>query len=89
MKSLKIFNSDNAAKLAKENESLKLKLSDLSVKCSKLERNEVDLERLLNEQSGLMKALNVRKNFYFFIANCVVQSIAFIYNELAESLKLQ
>lgn len=45
----------------KENEQLKSQIYELSSKCKKLTADGCDLERLLNEQSSIIKALNVRK----------------------------
>jgi hypothetical protein len=51
--------------LLKDNECMKKAVAEWTEKCVKLERDGQDLERIVNEQSALMKALNVRKTFYF------------------------
>lgn len=52
--------------LEKENECLKKSLEEMSLKCHKMEQAEEDSERLINEQTKLMKALNVRNRANIF-----------------------
>lgn len=59
-------------------------VAELTTKCRKLESGEKDLERLLNEQSGLMKALNVRKLICFFTAIILDSATSLLYEEIAQ-----
>lgn len=59
-------------------------VAELTTKCRKLESGEKDLERLLNEQSGLMKALNVRKLICFFTAIILDSTTSLLYEEIAQ-----
>lgn len=63
---LKRQKADDSEALQKENEQMKKTALELTSKCAKFERDGQDLERIVNEQSALMKALNVR-TFYFIM----------------------
>lgn len=74
--------ASNATEIAAENRKLRQTIDDLSSRCEKLENSGKDMERLLREQSDLMKALNVRKYFYILIARCVISSLLILCNEV-------
>lgn len=70
-------NSDDSAlaELMNENDSLKEKSRKLAELCQRLEQDSEDLELLLNEQSELMKVLNVRSEYFTFIIHCLISSV--------------
>lgn len=70
--------------LQKENEQMKGKIVDLSLKCKKLTVDGEDLERLLNEQSSIIKALNVRRILRNFIVSCVISSLLIAFDEIVQ-----
>lgn len=65
--------------LLQKNESLKEKIEELSQRYAKLERKCRDYEKIVNEQSELMKALNVRRKFYFLLASCILSTALLVY----------
>lgn len=71
--------SIDSQKLLSENECLKAKVYDLTEKCQKLDKKAREYERLIAEQSGLVKALNVSRNFYFLFASCLISGALLVY----------
>lgn len=65
--------------LHSENESLKTQIYDLTEQCQKLEKRAKEFERLITEQSSLLKALNVGTNFYFLFATCLLSGVLLVY----------
>jgi len=54
-------------------------------KCSKLEAGRQDYARLLNEQSQLMKALNVSSKFnYIVLASCAIASSIILISKITK-----
>lgn len=60
--------SNDSKILQNDNENMKKTVEELSDKCVKLERDKKDMERLIQTQSSLMKALNVRKTLHLVFA---------------------
>ena len=71
--------SIDSQKLQSENESLKAQIYDLTEQCHKLEKKAKEFERLITEQSSLLKALNVGTNFYFLFATCLISGVLLVY----------
>jgi len=65
--------------LLETNESLKEKIEELSQRYAKLERKCRDYEKIVNEQSEIMKGLNVRRKFYFLLASCILSTALLVY----------
>lgn len=70
--------------LQQENERMKSKIVDLSLKCQKLSVDGEDLERLLSEQTNIIKALNVRQILRNFIVSCVISSLLIAFDEIVQ-----
>lgn len=73
---------ENFKALKDENLRLKSSINELSEKCQKLEKKAKEFERLIVEQSSLMKALNVKRNFYFLCAACFISTVLLLVNHL-------
>ena len=67
------------SELLDKNKLLQTKIDELSQKYSKLEQKCRDYERIVNEQSEIMKALNVRRKFYFLLASCILSTALLVY----------
>lgn len=65
-KSIDIATNDNRNE---QLQNLENEIADMTLNCARLERQKYDCERLFNEQSELMKALNVRI-FYLILYFC-------------------
>lgn len=65
--------------IASENERLLKAVAESTAKCDKLEKVIKDQGDLMNEQTKLMKALNVRTKFLVF------EAILFFCNEVVHS----
>ena len=76
---LKQHNTKKVADLEIENVRLKKVIDETTLKYHKLEKAGEDQERVLKEQSRLMKALNVRKNYF------LCEGILFLCNEFVQS----
>lgn len=63
---------------------MKSKIVDLSLKCKKLSVDGEDLERLISEQSSIIKALNVRQILRNFIVSYVISSLLIGYDEIVQ-----
>lgn len=74
---------NDLSKLLDDNVHLQQSVKDLSTKCAKLEREVIDYQRIIREQAEIMKAFNVRRQFYILIASCVVSTVLLVYNGLS------
>lgn len=72
----------NTTEMEAENKKLKQTVEELTTKCEKLESSGKDMERLMREQSGLMKALNVSKHFNLLIAHCIIPTLLMMCKEV-------
>lgn len=70
---------DNLVTLKSENDVLKRSIAELTEKCQKLEKKAKDFERLIGEQNSLMKALNVKRKFYFLFASCLISTVLLLF----------
>lgn len=75
--------SRDSQKLQGENENLKSQVYDLTERCRKFEKKSKELERLITEQSCLLKALNVRRNFYLLFASCLLSGALLVYSHFS------
>lgn len=65
--------------LKHENDQLKNIVEELTEKCQKLEKRAKEFERLIGEQNLLMKALNVKRRFYFLFSACLISTVLLVY----------
>lgn len=72
----------DSTKLLEENKVLRHKIEEVSVKFKKLEQECKDYKRIVQEQAEIMKALNVRRKFYFIVASCIISTVLLVYNDL-------
>lgn len=79
---LKGQTAQNATEIEAENKKLKQTIDELTTKCEKLVNSGNDMERLLREQSGLMKALNVSQNFYPLLVHCIISTLLILCKEV-------
>jgi flagellar motility protein MotE (MotC chaperone) len=70
---------DDVTAIKGENDQLKNTIKDLTEKCQKLEKKAKEFERLIGEQNSLMKALNVKRKFYFLCAACLLSTVLLVY----------
>lgn len=71
---------DDSTALKSENDKLKCSIKELTEKCQKLEKKAKEFERLIGEQNSLMKALNVKRKFYFLFAACLLSTVLLVYS---------
>lgn len=71
---------EDVAALKCENDKLINSVKELTEKCQKLEKRAKDFERLIGEQNSLMKALNVKRRFYFLLSACLISTVLLVYS---------